>query len=435
VLLVTVDTLRPDHLGLYGYERPTSPELDRWLDDAAVFERAYATEANTPPSIVSVLSGLQPYQHRVRLFYQLVPDATRLLPELLPPAYVSAAFVANVVLSDDALGIASRFDHYDDRVDEMATRGMDGRPIWERRASRTTDAALRWLRQASDPDRPLFLWVHYIDPHSPYAAPDPPRRFDHAEPLLVSADRLRLRPKGNGKVDALDRVDAYDEEIAYADAEIGRLLEGFAASRPIDDALLVFTADHGESMMEHEVWFAHGYHVYEEIIRVPLALRGPGVTPGRFAVPVSGVDVVPTILAFAGVETQGALRGADLRRPAAIPPDRTILAEATSISNLFGHWRTAIRGSSKWMAGTRYGDREVVHRIYYDLETDSAELQPEPWPAQMGGALALLELAGADPDPGGVPENARRGGAPKVSPRATHEQLEKLRALGYVEGD
>lgn len=452
VLLITVDTLRPDHLGLYGYERPTSSQLDRWLADAAVFERAYSTEANTPPSVISLLSGLLPHEHRVRLFYQLVPETTALVPDLLPEAYVSAGFVANVVLSDDALGIAARFDHYDDRVDELARRGLDGSPIWERRAARATDAALRWLREESDPERPLFLWVHYIDPHAPYAAPDPaPRRFSHEEPLMVPRSKLRLRgPRGRrggeaaaldqadglDHADALDQVDAYDEEIAYVDAEIGRLLDGFAALRPIERSLVVLTADHGESMLEHELWFAHGYHVYEEIIRVPLALRGPGVTPGRFEVPVSGVDVAPTILAFAGAELPAAWRGFDLRRPAEIEGDRTIIAEASSVSELFGHWRAAIRGGAKWVARMERGERAVVERLHYDLEADPGELDPQAWPDGGEAGRQLVEIAAIDPDPGGVPEDARLGSrpdAPKVSPRATPDQLRKLRALGYVE--
>jgi len=439
VLLITVDTLRPDHLGLYGYERATSPNLDRWLADAAVFERAYSTEANTPPSVVSILSGLPPHEHRVRLFYQLVPETTKLLAELLPQAYVSAAFVANVVLSNDALGIAPRFDHYDDYVDELATHGLDGSPIWERQASRTTAAALRWLREESDPERPLFLWVHYIDPHRPYSAPAAtPRRFQHAEPLLVPRSRLRLRGKKPGEADALDQVDAYDEEIAYVDAEIGRLLDGFAEARPIEESLVVFTADHGESMLEHELWFAHGYHVYEEIIRVPLVVRGPGVTAGRFATPASGVDVAPTILAFAGAEVPAAWRGFDLRRPDAMPEDRTVLAEATSTSKLFGHWRAAIRGGAKWMARTKHGERSVEERLHYDLEADPAELEPRPWTEAEGAGALLLELAETDPDPGGVPDDAKLGTrlrAPKISPRVTDAQLEKLRALGYAEDD
>ncbi len=438
VVVITVDTLRADHLSLYGYERQTSPQLDSWFGGGAIFERAYATEANTSPSVVSILSGRLPTDHRVRLLFQLVPDELALLPDLLPEAYQSAAFVANVVLTDEAMGMARRFDHYDDRVDEQTAGGWG--PAYERNARRTTDAALEWLRHELDSDRPVFLWIHYIDPHSPYRAPaDRPSSFEHDISEMVSAERVPGLGKGDWKgkqVDGLNAVDDYDEEIAFADAEIGRLLEGYAALRSIDDALLLFTADHAESMMEHEKWFSHGYQVYEEIIRVPLMLRGPGVEAGRYAALASGIDVAPTVLRFAGIEPPQELQGFDLRSPGAIAPDRIVLAEATAVSSFFGHWRTALQGNLKWVTLMRRGEREVLERRFYRLATDPSELEPLDWLSDAETQRLLLEISRTDPDPGGLPENAKAGiriRAPKVSPRVGAEQLEKLRALGYVE--
>ncbi len=169
VVLITVDTLRPDHLSLFGYERKTTPHLEAWFGETGVLcERAYSTEANTPPSVVSLLSGLLPGEHRVRRFYQLLDRSVPLVSDLLPARYTKAAFVSNMVLTDEALGIASRFDHYNDRVTEHA-----GWPqVWERDAEDTTDAVLPWVREEAGRDTPLFLWVHYIDPHGPYDAPD-----------------------------------------------------------------------------------------------------------------------------------------------------------------------------------------------------------------------------------------------------------------------
>ncbi len=432
VILVTIDTLRPDHLGLYGYERPTSTHIDRWFGEGAIFERAYSTEASTPPSAVSLLTGLSPQDHGVRVFYQPVPERIPILPELLPDGYASAAFVANVVLGDDALSIASRFDHYDDTVDEIASRGFDDGPIWERRAEGTTDAALRWLDEEADAERPLFLWVHYIDPHGPYAAPDgAPRRFTHDEPRLAPRDKVRAPAGGDEPVDALDWVDDYDEEIAYVDAEVGRLLDGLARTRDLDRALVVLTADHGESMMEHEIWFTHGYAVYEEIIRVPLAMRGPDVPAGRFRTPVSGIDVAPTILAFVGGEVPGAWGGFDLRRPSKMPEDRTIVAEARTVANMFGYWRALIRGESKWVAGLGYGEREITTRRYFDLATDPDELSPEPWPGSTTEEQMLVELIERDPDRG----SERAGSDAPAPPKVTEEQVRRLRALGYVHDD
>jgi arylsulfatase len=430
VLLITVDTLRPDHMGIYGYERGTTPNLDRWFASGLVYERAYSTEANTPPSVVSFLSGQLPQDHGVRLFYQLLPERTRLVPELLPERYQSAGFVSNMVLTDEALGIAPRFDHFDDHVDQREPY----RKVYERNAERTTDAAILWLENERDRKRPLFLWVHYIDPHGPYLAPPEWRsRFEHPEPHPIDPSRVPRYQREPDVLDGLTYVDRYDAEIAYVDAEIDRLLRAYAATHPIDEALLIFTADHGESMMEHERWFTHGYHVYDEIVRVPLLLSGPGVDAGRTQRLSSGIDVFRTILVFAGAPTDAGKDAFDLRRPASIPAGRTLFTEATSAER---QWRAAIRGDEKWMLELRGPGRSVLERRYYDLGTDAAELRPGSWADEEGPAGALLELARTDPDPAGVPLAARAGmrlAAPKVAPGVSAEDLERLKALGYAE--
>jgi len=179
--LITVDTLRADHLGMYGYSRDTSPNIDRWFADSRVYQRAYATEAATAPSVASILTGRLPQHHRVRLFYQLLGREIPALPDILAGAgYQTAAVVSNLVLTDEAMGMASRFDSYDDFVDEPEP----SREVWERNARRTSDAAIGWLDDQRDPARPSFLWVHYMDPHGPYQAPeDRSTNFEHDRPL------------------------------------------------------------------------------------------------------------------------------------------------------------------------------------------------------------------------------------------------------------
>ena len=189
LVLLSVDTLRPDHLGVYGYARDTTPNLDAFFASGRVYPRAYSTSASTAPSVVSLLTGRLPQEHRVRLLYQLVPDEVELLTDRLPENYQTAAFVSSIVLSEEAIGMADRFDHYDDFVDEQES----SREIWERSAARTTEAALAWLRDVRDPDRPVFLWVHYIDPHAPYRPPSEwEKRFEGTrtkpvEPSVVGA--------------------------------------------------------------------------------------------------------------------------------------------------------------------------------------------------------------------------------------------------------
>ncbi len=219
------------------------------------------------------------------------------------------------------------------------------------------------------------------------------------------------------------------------DAAVGRLLDGYDAQRELDEALLIFSADHGESMIEHEVWFTHGYQVYEEIIRTPLVIRGPGVEPGGRDVLASGIDVVPTIRRFAGVRPDAALDGVALQRRAAIPRDRIVFAEGDGGEFLL---RAAIRGNQKWVAQAQAGERRMQNRWHYDLDVDPTEQKPQRWdPLNLEeAARQLIDRFDRDPDPGGLPKDFREGlriDAPKVAPRADAETIERLRALGYVE--
>lgn len=418
VLLISVDTLRADHLGSYGYRRNTSPNLDRWFADGAIYERSYATTAYTSPSVISLLSGLLPQDHGVRLFDQLVPHETALLTELLPPAYQTAAFVSNWVLSDGALGIGSRFDHYDDGLGSVAA--FDAADY---RAAALTDAALDWMREHREPGRPLFLWVHYMDPHSPYRAPEAwGHSFQHAGSMPIPAGRVPRSVEESGVSDALDYVDAYDEEIAYTDSEIGRLLVGYSELRDVGAALIVVTADHGESLVERGIWFGHMWSVFEEIVRVPLMIRGPGVASGRPQSLVSAVDIAPTILAFAGADVPEGLRGRDLLSAAKISADRLVFVE-TSIR--FSHLRAVIQGNRKWIAKLKRGDREVRTQKQFDLTRDPRERHPNAWSGD-DAPNRLLELIESDPDPGGAPSYFQRG-------NLRQESIEALRKLGYVE--
>lgn len=413
ILFITIDTLRADHLSIYGYSRSTSPNLERLFADGAVFDRAYSTSSYTSASTASLLSGRLPQEHRVRLFDQLFPANVALVSELLPESYQTAAVVSTRILSDAATGLAHRFDYFDDHIVGD-----------ERTAKPTTDAALRYLDEKRDASRPMFLWVHYKDPHAPYTPPASYQgRYHHAAPSGLPLDRIPAYARLPGASDPLDYVDRYDEEIAYTDAEVGRLIDGYAQRAPIDDAFVVVTADHGESLLERGFWFVHANHVFEEQVRVPLLMRGPGVTPGRRAELVSGVDVLPTLLGFAGARPPAGSRGVDLR--AVTPPeDRVVFAE--SIYYLNGRqWRSAIQGDRKWMVMLRPEGERVRKKRSYDLATDPAERRPQPWRDAPAGRR-LLELVRTDPDPAGLPSKAEHGTLVQDNPQL-------LKALGYVQ--
>lgn len=443
VILVTVDTLRADHTSLYGYARTTTPNLDRWFGkDGRVHLRSWSTESSTTPSVVSLLSGLLPQQHRVRMLVQLVPKDLALLPDLLPAGWQSAGFVSNMMLTDEASGLGAHFDHYDDFVDERERYRKD---TFERNAARTTDAVLSWLdakppkgtRGAYDPSRPLFLWVHYMDPHGPYHAPDDWKRtFQHEFPIPIDPDRLLSYQREPGVRDGLAYVDAYDEEIAYTDANVGRLLDGVAKRLGSDGNLWIFTSDHGESMMDHESWFRHAVHVYEEMVRVPLVLKGPGVILGRSDLATSGTDLVPTVLKALGVPLPALVPDVDLRTDAGLAPTRVVFTEASLNARDGGdQWRAAVEDRMKWMIGVRKDNCEAQRRRY-DLAKDPDELTIKTWIADGNAPRALLQLCREDPDPAGIPTAWSFGSGlkgPKSPPMSGEDQLRSLKALGYAE--
>ena len=451
ILLISVDTLRADHLGLYGYSRQTSPLLDAWFEDGAIYERAYTTEANTAPAMMSCLTGLLPYQHGVRLLYQLADPSIAVVSDYLGAAgYQTAAVVSNIVLTQEAIGLNTRFDHYDDFVDE----GEDYGATFERRAARTTNSAIQWLATQREPDRSSFLWVHYIDPHGPYGAPeDRPIDFEHDQPIEIDDDRVPPYSRLPGVQDGAEYIDRYDEEIAYTDQEVDRLLKTYDDLGMLENSLVIFTADHGESMMEHESWFTHGYHVYEEITHIPLMMRGRAVSGGRISVPVSLADVAPTIIESAGMQPPGDSYGESLFHPA---EGRTIFAEATDSS---GSRRAVWRGSEKWILAVPPPNKlagrvarvfgligvptplwnqgiSLDGAVYHNLDTDPDELGPVSASQEADPLRDLLTVLDDDPFPGGVivkSDSGRQIDAPKVAAGVDDEALEKLRSLGYVQ--
>ncbi len=421
IILITVDTLRADHMDIYGYGRQTTPELNQFFKDGMVFERSYATSSFTTASIVSVLSGLLPQDHGVRLFDQLLPEGCELVTELLPVSYQRAAFVSNPVLSDGGLGIAARFDHFDDEME----RRSDTHTL-ERGARATTDAVIRWLQHECDPERPLFLWVHYMDPHTPYTPPETwSSVFDRElegesapQPIVGNANRPV-------EAKALDRIDNYDREIAYTDAEIGRLMQSYAELRELDEALILLTSDHGETLLERARRFQHAYHVFEEIVRVPLLMRGPDVDSSGSERLVSGVDLLPTMLAFAGKQPAPDLPGSDLRASRSSADKAVVFVESIHRFDK-NQWRAAIRQKEKWLVRVRQGPQRIVQKGFWDLASDPEERVLRPWRAGEGAGERLLELASRDPDPAGRPSEYRKG-------VLTQQDVEVLRAMGYVE--
>jgi arylsulfatase A-like enzyme len=360
----------------------------------------------------------------------LPQDTVTIAEQLRTVNYQTAGVVANLVLTDRASGLGSRFEYYDDDVDEPESH----RPhMLERRAARTTDAALKWLHQHRDPRRPFFLWVHYIDPHGPYDSPaDRPADFQHAEPLPIDSERVSAYIREPGLDNGREYIDRYDEEIAYADAHVGRLLDQLEALDLPADTAIILTADHGEFLLDGpECLFCHGYDVADAVIHVPLIVVAPQLAMERFAQPVSIADVAPSILELAGVVVPDALDGRSLL--ATISP-RPPYAEGSDHGGSGGLHRTFIGTRRKIVV--QHGLSNVPRRAWaFDPIADPLEHKVLPVDRAEPAYLLLAAVIRADPDPGGKPEQLVLGDKPTplANGHMDHETLGALRSLGYVE--
>jgi len=300
LLLITLDTTRADRLGLYGYDKPTSPNLDALAGESTVFDFAIAQAAVTPVSHASILTGLDPYHHGLRVMHGLTDN--RLGKEQVTLAEVwkrvgaqTAAFVSAFPVTA-TFGLDQGFEVFDENFPSSDGKGLvSGSGIVnagksQRRADEVTKAAIAWLRNKADRDRPLFMWVHYFDPHDPLLLP--PK--EELQRLLVN----EFQPASEKQEDRLRAI--YDCEVYYMDVYIGKLLNEFKKLGLWEKTLIVAVADHGEGLGDHN-WWTHGI-LYQEQIRVPLIVHVPAIKGGkRIKSLVRTIDIVPTVLEAAGI--------------------------------------------------------------------------------------------------------------------------------------
>ncbi|MCZ6893888.1 MAG: sulfatase, partial [Gammaproteobacteria bacterium] len=293
-----MDTTRSDHCSVYGYELDTTPNLRRFAEQGARFELAYSPTSTTGPTHASLFTSVYPMEHGlVRNGLPLVDRFITLAEHLHEGGYQTAGVVSSYVLAGK-FGYGQGFDFYDDRIDPATSRmrmeGQEQEDIefgFDRPGSETTRHAIEWLDRERDPQRPFFLFLHYFDPHSPYAPPEPfLSRFapseEHPDPLDVSVGR-------------------YDGDIAFTDYQIGLFLDALEERGLEDNTIVVIVGDHGEGLMQHD-HMGHGWHIYEESVRVPFLLRWPErIQHGLvFSAPVELLDVAPTLFDLIGLDTQ-----------------------------------------------------------------------------------------------------------------------------------
>jgi arylsulfatase A-like enzyme len=388
LVLVSVDTLRADHLGAYGDGRGLTPHLDALAAESIRYERAYAPVPLTLPSLAGLLTGHHPDDLGVRDNVSRLPaGVTTLAQRLHEHGFRTGAVVANGI-AREYTGLATGFEIYDVQFT------LDWRPGAEERTALTTDVALHVadaLRQGRP--GPLFLWVHYLDPHGPYEPEDADReRLLAGERQRSDGGRLlEVSPNSRG-LGAIPRYQyqaphhevawyraGYAGEVARVDREVGRLLEGLAARGILERAVLVFTADHGEALGEDDYWFAHGERLGDASVRVPLLIRVPGRPPEVRPELASLLDVAPTLAHLAGVPWEDA-SGIDLLGAAAGRPRSLLLATGEAASSSPGR---ALVGS-EWKL-VRRGDEESLFHL--PDETHDLRAQFEPLARALGAEL------------------------------------------------
>jgi arylsulfatase A-like enzyme/Flp pilus assembly protein TadD len=284
VVVVTIDTLRPDHLHCYGYANIETPHIDGIAQRGVLFENAVTQTPLTPPSHASIFTGLNPTTHHVRDTggFILEPSSITLATILQQQGWDTGAFISSAVLKK-MFGLSQGFAVYDDQMTKPG-KGHEFMEDAERRAADTVDHAIRWLSARTN--TPFFLWVHVYDPHAPYNAPGP------------YGEKYKERP--------------YDGEIAYADHELGRLFDAVRKQSPADRTLVAVLSDHGESLGEHGE-FSHGVFLYDSTLRIAFLLSGPGVSAGvRVQQQARTIDFLPTILDLMGGPAL-AVEGASLK--------------------------------------------------------------------------------------------------------------------------
>lgn len=417
VLLITVDTLRADFLSSYSFQPKTSPNIDALAAQGVVFDRAIATASRTAPSHASIMTSRYTRQHSIGWHNgDSVLRGSETLAEVFRAAgYATAAFVSNFVLKR-RVGLDLGFDVYDD---ELPSQDLNRSFFSERIAEQTTARALAWLEALES--GPFFLWVHYMDPHGPYA---PPEAYTGRFRLPQTSEEKALSPledeSGNNGIPAYQSLPGlslpseyrsrYADEIFYADHWIGKLLQRFDSHPSGRDAIVLFTSDHGESMGENDLYFVHGQMTTPPEAHIPMILRAPGLPAERRSDPVSLVDVMPTLLELAGLRPtlpmKGLALGPFLRRQRPIP-ERSLFCD-------IGAEASAYRGDGFIRVTENEADNLVW--VSYTWGADGT------WVSQ-GTAIAQTEPL----------REYLQWVTPTVQgPALEPDEMERLRALGYV---
>ena len=419
VLLISVDTLRADRMSCYGYSRNTSPNLDRLLAEGIRFTRARTVEPLTAPALASMLTSLAPHEHGSTRNGLRVRDDLPSLPRILRrQGYRTAAFVGSWTLRNKLWGMDPHFDLFEDVLTKARWYGLVKR---EANAEDINERALEWLTELrrDESGRPFFAWVHYVEPHAPYKTQ---RDF---------MGQLGPAPEGE-RYSAESR---YDSEIAYVDHFAMKLVDEVRALYSSESTIVLFVADHGESLGEHGYW-GHGRNLYEPTLHIPMGIVWPGkIEPKTIDSPALIIDLAPTVLGLLSLEVPDFFQGYDwtgvLTSGETPPAGRVTTFQAHKGSVSPKEQQVELRQRGLLQVARIVDERKEIVRVgnskrwEFDLAVDPAEENNLDSPqSEISTALeAWLE--------------AVRAGL-QVSdelppPSFTDEDVEALKALGYLE--
>jgi arylsulfatase A-like enzyme len=439
LILVSVDTLRPDHLSTYGYVRDTSPGLSELASDGVRFTHAFAQAPWTIPSHASMLTGRYPCVHRADAATAIAATVPLLAERLRAAGYVTAAFV-NSPYVGDKFGFARGFDVFENHSDDIAA---------------SVPRVLEWLQQPRH--APFFLFLHTLSVHGPYEAPPEfVRRYDPDEDVNDEADPAMayLRTVGYHDYLRLERfrslrqlIAHYDATIRWVDAEIARLMRRVRELHLYDGSVVVVTSDHGESLFDHEIWVGHGLFLYDDEVRVPLIIKPARRRPRHATVDtlIESVDVVPTVMDLLDLSVPAAVDGqsyADLILTGRQDGLREVaFGQSSNMGNMVylrtPRWkyigpagipaRAILRWHLKPMRDEDVGSRLVLEEQLFDLATDprertnAAATRPEVSVELRRAAAGFLDRC-APPS----------GTAPPSSVELDSQDRQRLEALGYA---
>lgn len=424
VILISIDTLRPDHLGCYGYSRYTSPAIDRIAAEGVLFTDVSATSPWTMPSHATLLTGLYPNRHGVKTHLNKLQKKTPTLASVLEAeGYNTMAIVSSRSLSPN-YGFDHGFETFESMIGWKRDSASIGRIV--NRGDEITDRGIKWLKGRDK--RPFFLFLHYYDVHTDLTPkPDYRKMFVRPYKGQVKGSTSQLVAMRNKNIPLKEAGvrhlnDLYDAEIRQLDDVLAGLFQHLDESGLAESTLVIITSDHGEEFMEHGS-LLHGRTYFQEVISIPLIMRGPGVPRGvTIDEPASLVDVAPTVMKHLGLPILEGNEGIDLRllwseERSANPPDRFLFAEADHMGEEDDMYRM-VRFKNYKLCYNRLTKKSKLFDLKHDPKelNDLSERERKQFEALMKGIEEFTagEVTGEEI---GLP---------------SEEELDRLRQLGYA---